>query len=71
MWFYYIRASHVTQVCESKLEELSAIWERLEELKEDERCGTCDDCCLRGLRSSLSLNVMQVGGYETLQAEVP
>ena len=28
-----------TQIAESKLEELNAIWGRLEELKEDERCG--------------------------------
>lgn len=55
-----------TQVCESKLEELSAIWDRLEELKEDERC---DACCLAC--AACSLNAMQVGGYETLQTEVP
>ncbi len=29
-----------TQVAESKLDELNAIWDRLEELKEDERCGS-------------------------------
>ncbi len=30
--------SYRTQVCESKLQELSSKWDRLEELKEDERC---------------------------------
>ncbi len=32
-----------TRVAESKLEELSLIWDRLEELKEDERCGLSSD----------------------------
>ncbi len=56
-----------TQVAESKLDELNAIWDRLEELKEDERCSTRYQAC----QIRAHLRPMQIGGHEAIQANLP
>lgn len=63
--------SYRTRVAESKLEELSAVWERLEELKEDERCDHAKRAGSQARCTIIHFGPFQVGGHEAIQANVP